>query len=77
VRHRERRHVQRLADVARSFRSAAVLVQEGPAARKVQQRCASKQRHGFVKQVTVEPEAWDAHVLTRHVFRHLHVTVFA
>lgn len=76
MRHRERRHVQRLADVARSFRSAAVLVQEGPAARKVQQRCASKQRHGFVKRVTVEREAW-AHVLTRHVFRHLHVTVFA
>jgi hypothetical protein len=27
--------------------------------------------------VTVEREAWDAHVLARHVFGHLHVTVFA
>jgi hypothetical protein len=60
---RQRRHVERLADVARRFRAAAVLVQEGPAAGKIEQCRASKQRYGFFKPVTVECETRDAHVL--------------
>lgn len=63
MRRRQRRHVQRLTDVAGRFRAAAVLVEEGPAAREIEQCCASKQRYGFFKWVTVECETRDAHVL--------------
>jgi hypothetical protein len=41
-RSRERRHVQRLADVAGVFRSALMLVEEAPARRKIQQNGASQ-----------------------------------
>jgi hypothetical protein len=48
-RRRQRRHVQRLTNVAHGIGAALMLVQEHPAGREKEQYCAAKQRHRAVR----------------------------